>query len=77
VPQPVVDAEREHVEKPPEADAADLADDTLPQTAARLANDNRSGQRRKRPEPPRQALPVESGVLVTDEQRAHYQQMPR
>ena len=67
----VVRAEREHVEKPPEADALDLARDPLAQPAARLANHHDAGQRRKGSEPAREPLAIEIRALVADEECAH------
>src|SRR5262249_37314481 len=76
-PQRVVGAKRQHVEKPPGPDPPDLARNPLPHPPARLADDHRTRERRKRPNPPRQSLPIEIGSLVTNQQRPHrYQHSP-
>jgi len=72
-----MNAEREHVEKPPEADAADLPGHALPEPSGRFADDDRSRERRERAEPADQTLAIERRVVVADQQGAHYQQMPR
>src|SRR5206468_561590 len=69
--KPVIEAEREHVEKPERPDARDLTTDSTLPPLSRLANDERSDQRRKRAEPARQPLAIERRSIMADQQGAH------
>ena len=67
--EPIVGAERQHVEKPQDPTRSNLARDPL---AAAVARGSRMttvpANGRKRSQPPRQPLAVERRVVVTDEQ---------
>jgi len=60
VPQAVMNAEREHVEEPPEADAADLPGHALPEPSGRFADDDRSANVEN--EPSQRARPSRSSA---------------
>src|SRR3954470_19284582 len=68
--------ERQHVEKPPPADATHFARDPLAQPATRLTDDHGPGECGERAEPSREPFAIQRSMLVANQKSPHRRSLP-